>query len=131
MQDKNLKTLKNSEINHKTITVGVTNIFSRSLALRSFSDSSKLVTEYNTYCKEEKAAIYARGFPAIFEDMYKMKHELASTILYDSRGVSINKSFNFKSLKGLPGIYGFLKRLYKSIRPINFNIVKFNSIKLF
>lgn len=46
-----------------------------SFPIRYFSESSNLVTSSEQGCKEKKAEMYKKEFPAVFQDMSKMKEK--------------------------------------------------------
>ena len=76
--------------------------------IRYYSDNSKLVTSEKQICKEKKAEIYKKGFPAIFQDMSKMKQRD-----YFAITKSIVKPLALVSLKGVPGIYMITNKVTK------------------
>lgn len=59
------------------------------------------------WCKEKKIEIYKKGFPAVFQDMSKMKdhHHFATT--------NSNKVLSYYSLKKVPGIYMITNKIKK------------------
>ena len=63
------------------------------------SDSSSLTPFSEQWCKQKKDEIYKNGFPAVFQDMSKMKDS------YYFANTNSNKVVSFHSLNNTPGIY--------------------------
>lgn len=69
---------------------------------------NKLVPFSEQWCKEKKAEIFRNGFPAIFQDMSKMKEQN-----YFAINKFIVKPLSLFSLKGKPGVYMITNKVNK------------------
>ena len=79
--------------------------------LRSYSSAYSTLKPFSEeWCKDKKVEIYKKGFPAVFEDMSKIKNSD-----YFAINNCTEKPFSLKSLKDTPGIYMITNKITKKI----------------